>query len=152
MIKKTIKIILYFILAGLVAGLFYYYSQPIADFAQPAIIQLNTAIKRQLATLSPACQKPIYYSLGEIDSRFNLSDGEIIEEYLARTFPALNQPQLVWTTAHLKSQRYEPGAAIIRKGQPSEKFYIVTNGSVEVVLEALEEPLQEQQRVLVVLV
>ena len=79
MIKKTIKIILYFILAGLVAGLFYYYSQPIADFAQPAIIQLNTAIKRQLATLSPACQKPIYYSLGEIDSRFNLSDGEIIE-------------------------------------------------------------------------
>jgi methyl-accepting chemotaxis protein len=77
--KKTKKAVLYLILAGLIAGLVYYFFQPLADFSQPVILKLNTAIERQLAALSPACHQPIYYSLGEIDSRFNLSREEIIK-------------------------------------------------------------------------
>jgi ABC-type lipoprotein export system ATPase subunit len=63
-----------------------------------------------------------------------IADGEIIEEYLARTFPSLNQQQLIWVTSMLQPQKYPAGSVIIQKGEPPEKFYIVTKGHVEVVL------------------
>ena len=64
-----------------------------------------------------------------------ISDGEIIEEYLARTFPGLTQQQLIWITSMLQPQKYAPGSIIIQKGEPADKFYIVTKGFVEVVLQ-----------------
>jgi ABC-type lipoprotein export system ATPase subunit len=64
-----------------------------------------------------------------------IADGEIIEEYLAKTFPSLTQQQLIWATSKLQPQRYPPGAAIIQKGEPCEKFYIVTRGHAEVILQ-----------------
>ena len=35
-----------------------------------------------------------------------IADGEIIEEYLTRTFPDLTQQQLIWTTSRLKLEKY----------------------------------------------
>lgn len=64
-----------------------------------------------------------------------IADGEIIEQYLARTFPSLTQEQLIWTTSKLRPKRYSPGAVIIQKGEPPDKFYIVTKGYVEVILQ-----------------
>ena len=64
-----------------------------------------------------------------------ISDGEIIEEYLARTFPGLTQQQLIWITSMLQPQKYAPGSIIIQKGEPADRFYIVTKGFVEVVLQ-----------------
>ena len=64
-----------------------------------------------------------------------LADGEIIEEYLARTFPSLTQQQLIWTTSKLQPQKYPAGSVIIRKGEPADKFYIVTRGYVEVIMQ-----------------
>ncbi len=61
-----------------------------------------------------------------------IADGEIIEEYLTRTFPSLSQSQLIWTTAKLKSQRYPAGSVIIREGEPVNKFYILTRGEAEI--------------------
>ena len=61
-----------------------------------------------------------------------IADGEIIEEYLARTFPTLTQEQLVWATSKFRQAKYTPGSVIIQKGEPPDKFYIVTKGSVEV--------------------
>jgi ABC-type lipoprotein export system ATPase subunit len=63
-----------------------------------------------------------------------ISDGEIIEEYLARTFPSLTQQQLIWVTAKLKPEKYTSGSIIIREGEPPDKLYIVTKGHVDVVL------------------
>lgn len=63
-----------------------------------------------------------------------IADGEIIEEYLARTFPALTQQQLIRTTSKLKLEKYAPGELIIKAGEPPEKFYFVTRGEVEVLL------------------
>ncbi|MEE9198959.1 MAG: ATP-binding cassette domain-containing protein [Dehalococcoidia bacterium] len=63
-----------------------------------------------------------------------ISDGEIIEEYLARTFPSLTQQQLVWATSKLQPRKYPAGSVIIQKGETAEKLYIVTKGHVEVVL------------------
>lgn len=64
-----------------------------------------------------------------------VADGEIIEEYLARTFPKLTEPQLVWATRQLGTETHEPGAVIVRAGGPPEKFYMITRGRAEVVLE-----------------
>ena len=63
-----------------------------------------------------------------------ISDGEIIEEYLASTFPSLTHQQLIWVTAKLKPKKYTSGSIIIRKGEPPDKLYIVTKGHVDVVL------------------
>jgi ABC-type lipoprotein export system ATPase subunit len=60
-----------------------------------------------------------------------VSDGEIIDEYLARVFPSLNEKQLLETTRKLQPQRHEPGAMIIKQGETPDKFYIITEGAVE---------------------
>jgi ABC-type lipoprotein export system ATPase subunit len=69
-----------------------------------------------------------------------LSDGEVIEEHLARTFPALTEGQLIQATRNLKRQRVEPGAIILQKGAPPDKFYIITKGQVEVVVHPADGP------------
>jgi ABC-type lipoprotein export system ATPase subunit len=61
-----------------------------------------------------------------------ISDGEIIEEYLAQVFPALSEQQLVWATRSLEHLKFPPGATIIQEGAAPENFYIVTKGEVEV--------------------
>lgn len=79
MLKKVYKIILVLAVAALIAGGVCFYSRQISDFTEPALVKINYLLRRQLAQLYPACSKPIEYSLGEIDSRFNLSDEEIIK-------------------------------------------------------------------------
>ena len=64
-----------------------------------------------------------------------IADGELIEEYLAKTFPSLTQQQLIWVTSMLQPQKYPPGSVIIQKGEPSEKLYIVIKGYVEMILQ-----------------
>lgn len=64
-----------------------------------------------------------------------LVDGEIIEEYLAKAFPALNEQQLLHFTNQLETAHYLPGTVIIRQGEAGDKFYLVTKGRVEVALE-----------------
>jgi ABC-type lipoprotein export system ATPase subunit len=63
-----------------------------------------------------------------------LSDGEVIEEYLAKTFPTLNEAQLIEATRSLEPQKHAPGALILQQGATPEKFFLITRGGVEVVL------------------
>ncbi|MCB9445011.1 MAG: ATP-binding cassette domain-containing protein [Ardenticatenaceae bacterium] len=64
-----------------------------------------------------------------------ISDGEIIDEYLAKAFPALTEAQLVRATRKLATQSFAPGAVIIKQGDTPDRFYIVTKGIVEVLLQ-----------------
>jgi len=68
-----------------------------------------------------------------------ISDGEIIEEYLAETFPALTEEQLIWATRNLDMKAYAPGEVIIQQGVPHEDFYLITRGRVEVRLKTANE-------------
>jgi len=70
-----------------------------------------------------------------VDRAVIVSDGEVIDEYLARTFPALTEDQLVEATRSIQPQKHEPGAIILKEGLPADKFFIVTRGQAEVVLE-----------------
>ena len=70
-----------------------------------------------------------------VDRAVIVSDGEVIDEYLARTFPALTEDQLVEATRSIQPQRHEPGATILKEGLPADRFFIVTRGQAEVILE-----------------
>jgi ABC-type lipoprotein export system ATPase subunit len=65
-----------------------------------------------------------------------LSDGEIMEEYLVRTFPSLTERQLIQATRNLEPKKYAPGSIIIQEGASPDKFYIITKGQVEVLVQA----------------
>jgi ABC-type lipoprotein export system ATPase subunit len=64
-----------------------------------------------------------------------LSDGEIIEEYLVRSFPSLTEQQLIWATRHLEQEFHQPGSTILRQGAPPDRFYLITKGQIEVSVE-----------------
>ncbi len=61
-------------------------------------------------------------------------DGEIIEEYLTRVFPALTEEQLVAATHRLNPVQVQPGALILQEGSAADNFYIVMKGQVDVVV------------------
>jgi putative ABC transport system ATP-binding protein len=63
-----------------------------------------------------------------------ITDGEIVNEYLARALPTLTPAQLLEATRKIKPQVYEAGSMILSEGRNSDAFYVVSKGTVEVVL------------------
>lgn len=63
-----------------------------------------------------------------------ISDGEIINEAVARALPKLNHAQMLDVTHHLKHIEIPSGDTIIQKGQPVDDFFIIVRGQVEIVL------------------
>jgi putative ABC transport system ATP-binding protein len=61
-----------------------------------------------------------------------ISDGEIINEWVRRTFPMLSHQQMLKLTHNLESMQYEPGQTIIEEGAEADALYILTRGHVEV--------------------
>lgn len=61
-----------------------------------------------------------------------ISDGEIINEWVRRTFPMLSHHQMLKLTQNLETQKYEPGQTIIEQGTEAEALYILTRGQVEI--------------------
>ncbi len=73
-----------------------------------------------------------------------IADGEIIDEYLAQIFPALTEAQLKEATHNLERIKIAPGAIILSEGGAPDKFYLITKGRVEIVL---QEPSGRELRV-----
>jgi ABC-type lipoprotein export system ATPase subunit len=63
-----------------------------------------------------------------------IADGEIVNEYVVQAMPTLNQDQLLWATRNAKEQTYQAGAMIFTEGTNADAFYIVSKGTVEIVL------------------
>ena len=63
-----------------------------------------------------------------------ITDGEIVNEYVAKALPTLTHEQLLAATHKVMPRQYEPGAMILTEGKDNDKFYIVSKGIVEVVL------------------
>ncbi|RPJ26606.1 MAG: ATP-binding cassette domain-containing protein [Chloroflexi bacterium] len=63
-----------------------------------------------------------------------IADGEIVNEYVAKAMPTLSRDQLLQATRIAKEQHYEAGTLILAEGTNAECFYIVSKGTVEVVL------------------
>ena len=63
-----------------------------------------------------------------------ITDGEIVNEYVAKALPTLTHDQLLAATHKVTPRYYEPGAMILTEGRDNDKFYIVSKGTVEIVL------------------
>ncbi len=63
-----------------------------------------------------------------------IADGEIVNEYLAKALPTLTAAQLLEATRKVHAQQYEAGAMILTEGKNSNTFYVVSKGTVEVIL------------------
>ena len=63
-----------------------------------------------------------------------IADGEIVNEYVARAMPTLPQELLLLATRIAQQQTYEAGTMILSEGSNADSFYIVTKGTVEVIL------------------
>ena len=64
-----------------------------------------------------------------------IADGEIVNEYVAKAMPTLITRTIIAEATHdAKEQHYEAGTMIFRKARTRSAFYIVTKGTVEVVL------------------
>ena len=63
-----------------------------------------------------------------------ITDGEIVNEYVAKAMPTLTQDQMLQATRSATSMVYEPGTMIFSEGTNADCFYIVSKGTVEVVL------------------
>ncbi|HMB21445.1 MAG: ATP-binding cassette domain-containing protein [Chloroflexota bacterium] len=63
-----------------------------------------------------------------------ITDGEIVNEYVAKAMPTLTQEQLLEATRLATVQTYEPGTMILSEGTNADSFYIVSKGTVEVIL------------------
>jgi len=63
-----------------------------------------------------------------------IADGEIVNEYVAKALPNLTHQQLLAATHKLDARKYEAGAMILTEGRDNDKFYIVSQGTVEIIL------------------
>jgi ABC-type lipoprotein export system ATPase subunit len=66
-----------------------------------------------------------------------IADGEIVNEYVVKAMPTLSHDQLLLATRQAKVQRYDPGAMILNEGTTGNLFYIVSKGSVDVMLKRI---------------
>ncbi len=71
-----------------------------------------------------------------------ISDGELVDEMLARALPYLPHRRLLDATRLLARLRFEPGAPILAQGQPVEFLYVIGSGRVRVVRKGHERRLQ----------
>ena len=56
------------------------------------------------------------------------------DQYLARALPHLSETELVATSNRLQRVIARPGEVIVTEGEPSDRFYIVTEGEVELLI------------------
>ncbi|RCK76176.1 MAG: Cell division transporter, ATP-binding protein FtsE [Anaerolineae bacterium] len=69
-----------------------------------------------------------------VDRTLLIADGEIVNEYVAKAIPQLEHHLMLEATRNLEEIHYEAGTTILREGEIAEKFFIITKGTVEVVL------------------
>ena len=64
-----------------------------------------------------------------------IADGAVVNEHVTRALAALNYDQLAEVQRRVAPTVYEPGAVVVRQGEPGEHFYIITGGRAEVCVE-----------------
>lgn len=69
------------------------------------------------------------------DQTIILSDGEIIDQTVARALPFLSHPQMLAATQKAKRQEFAPGATILSQGDSVEHFCMIVSGQVEIVVD-----------------
>lgn len=58
-----------------------------------------------------------------------------IEDYVALALPTLDRATVAGIAGRLRRERFEPGATVIRQGEPAETLYLLVRGAVDVLRE-----------------
>jgi ABC-type lipoprotein export system ATPase subunit len=64
-----------------------------------------------------------------------ISDGELIDEAVAKALPLLTHPQMLAVTRWASRARYQPNQTIIQRDQHVDNFFMIARGAVDVVLQ-----------------
>ena len=100
-----------------------------ADF----IIRLFDRLVRDGKTIAMVTHDP---SLTERTSRtIIISDGELIDETVARCLPLLTHRQMLAVSRQLERQTFQPKETILVLGQHVDYFFMIVSGVVDVVLQ-----------------
>jgi putative ABC transport system ATP-binding protein len=68
------------------------------------------------------------------DRSMILSDGELVNEWVAKAFPSLPHPRLLWLSHQLQPVSFEPGQPLGLQTSSEAGLYLVTNGQLEISL------------------
>ena len=68
------------------------------------------------------------------DQTVILSDGEIIDQTVARALPYLSHPQMLAATHQAVKQAFTPRETILSQGESVDHFFMIVSGQVEIVL------------------
>jgi ABC-type lipoprotein export system ATPase subunit len=71
---------------------------------------------------------------GKTSRTLTLSDGELINENVAKSLPLLTHPQMLAVTHLLDHREYPPATTILKHGDHVDNFFIIEEGTVEIVL------------------
>src|SRR5215216_8070865 len=63
-----------------------------------------------------------------------IADGEIVNEYVAKAMPTLSRDQMLQASRNAKAITYEPGTMIVSHGSNADMFYVVSKGTVDIIL------------------
>jgi putative ABC transport system ATP-binding protein len=96
------------------------------------ILHLFAEMARQGKTILLVTHDPSFTKA--TDQTVILSDGEIIDNLVARALPLLTHPQMLEATHQAEKRRYEPGATILHQGRQVDHFFMIASGAVDVVL------------------
>ena len=97
-----------------------------------AIISLFDHLVSRGKTIAMVTHDP---SLTERTSRtIIISDGELVDETVARCLPLLAHRQMLEATHQLERFDYQPGSTILQQGEHVDYFFMVVRGVVEVIL------------------
>jgi len=64
-----------------------------------------------------------------------ITDGELIDETVARCLPLLTHHQMLAATRQVRSFNYPPNGPILQEGQHVDSFFMIKSGQVEVILQ-----------------
>jgi ABC-type lipoprotein export system ATPase subunit len=69
------------------------------------------------------------------DQTVILSDGEIVDNAVARALPFLTHPQMLAATHEARKKIFSPNETILTQGEPVEHFFMVSAGEVDILLQ-----------------
>jgi putative ABC transport system ATP-binding protein len=96
-----------------------------------SIFQLFLDLSRQGKSIVMVTHDP---SLADrTDRTILLSDGEQVDDRVARAFPALPHSRLLWLSHHLEPRFFEPGEILADQGRKRFGLLLVTAGGLEVI-------------------
>jgi ABC-type lipoprotein export system ATPase subunit len=94
------------------------------------IINLFDHLTAEGKTIAMVTHDP---SLTERTSRtVIISDGELVDETVARALPLLSHRQMLAVTKKAERLTFQPGTSLLQPGQPADYFYMIAQGNVEI--------------------